>query len=86
MTGATMAFRAEFKELILPIPASWVHDGWIALIIAFLADLAIIHEPLIKYRQHSKKSNRCDKKRIWTAANQGETNRAKQLFNFGRPV
>lgn len=54
VTGATMAFRAEFKELILPIPASWVHDGWIALIIAFLADLAIIHEPLIKYRQHSK--------------------------------
>lgn len=54
VTGATMAFRAVFKELILPIPASWVHDGWIALLIATTANLAIVCEPLIQYRQHSK--------------------------------
>lgn len=53
VTGATMAFRSEFKGLILPIPESWVHDAWIALIIAAFADLTPINEPLIKYRQHS---------------------------------
>lgn len=50
--GATMAFRAGFRELILPIPANWEHDAWIALLIAAWADVAIIGRPLIKYRQH----------------------------------
>lgn len=52
VTGATMAFRSEFKDLILPIPAIWVHDGWIALLVAYVSDLAMIPEPLILYRQH----------------------------------
>lgn len=54
VTGATMAFRSEFKDLILPIPSTWVHDGWIALLVAYVSDLAIIPEPLILYRQHPK--------------------------------
>ena len=54
VTGATMGFRAKFKELVLPIPDIWVHDGWIALLIAATADLGMIDEPLVKYRQHSK--------------------------------
>lgn len=52
-TGTTMAFRAEFKNFVLPIPANWVHDGWIGLLIAAMADLAIIPESLNKYRQHT---------------------------------
>jgi Glycosyl transferase family 2 len=54
VTGATLAFRGNFKDLVLPIPGCWQHDGWIALLIAASADLSIIGEPLIKYRQHSK--------------------------------
>lgn len=53
VTGATMAFRTKFKNLFLPIPTFWVHDGWIALLISAITDLALINEPLIKYRQHS---------------------------------
>jgi glycosyltransferase involved in cell wall biosynthesis len=52
VTGSTMAFRADFKNVLLPVPLSWVHDGWIALIIAFISDLETIPESLIKYRQH----------------------------------
>jgi glycosyltransferase involved in cell wall biosynthesis len=54
VTGATMAFRASFKEQILPIPESQslIHDAWIALVIASLAEIAFIEKPLIKYRQH----------------------------------
>lgn len=51
--GATMAFRATFKDLVLPISSAWDADEWIALLISTVAELAVIHEPLIKYRQHS---------------------------------
>jgi len=31
-----------------------IHDGWIALTIAAVADVVPIEEPLIKYRQHAR--------------------------------
>jgi glycosyltransferase involved in cell wall biosynthesis len=54
VTGATMAFRTEFRDLILPIPLSigLIHDGWIALMISLVAAVDIIDRPLMKYRQH----------------------------------
>jgi glycosyltransferase involved in cell wall biosynthesis len=56
VTGATMAFRAQYRKLSLPIPTNiqMIHDGWIALTVAAVADVAIIDEPLIKYRQHER--------------------------------
>jgi len=53
VTGATMAFRAEYRDLVLPIPAGWVHDGWFALLISAVARCVAIPEPLVEYRQHS---------------------------------
>jgi len=52
VTGATAVFRSDFRKLILPIPADWMHDAWVALLISAVADLAIIPDPLIDYRQH----------------------------------
>src|SRR5215204_2444596 len=54
VTGATMAFRGCFKEMVLPIPGHipLLHDGWIALIISAIADVAMLEEPLIAYRLH----------------------------------
>jgi len=54
VTGATTAFRAQFKPLVLPIPEGVVliHDGWVALIVSAYATLAFLPEPLILYRQH----------------------------------
>ena len=56
VTGAAMAFRSEFKSLVLPIPYGQplVHDAWIALLIAAVAELGLIEEPLISYRQHER--------------------------------
>jgi glycosyltransferase involved in cell wall biosynthesis len=56
VTGATMAFRSEFVNVALPIPAdiAMIHDGWIALTVACVADVAFIEEPLIQYRQHER--------------------------------
>ena len=52
-TGATMAFRSHVRDVILPIPPTWVHDAWIAFIVAVTGQLTPIAEPLIYYRQHS---------------------------------
>ena len=54
VTGATLAFRRDFLKAILPIPAIWVHDAWIALLIAALGRVAIIDEALVLYRQHPR--------------------------------
>lgn len=52
VTGATLAFRAANRSLLLPIPDSWMHDAWIALITAAASCIVCIPEPLILYRQH----------------------------------
>ncbi len=54
-TGATMAFRKEIKQKILPIPIidGFHHDEWIALIAAQKNELYFIDEKLIFYRAHS---------------------------------
>lgn len=56
VTGSALAFRAEFKNLIVPIPnisRLEIHDQWIALIIAAVAGVAFIDEPLVQYRRHT---------------------------------
>lgn len=60
VTGAAMAFRAEFRQLVLPVPTDlvhdgWrmIHDGWIALLISATAGVAYVPEKLFKYRQHA---------------------------------
>jgi glycosyltransferase involved in cell wall biosynthesis len=56
VTGATMAFRTGFKNICLPVPdrIAMIHDGWIALTIAAVADVVALDEPLIQYRQHNR--------------------------------
>lgn len=54
VAGATMAFRAKYRPLILPIPdLPRSHDIWIALLIACAGRIAAVDEDLIDYRQHS---------------------------------
>jgi glycosyltransferase involved in cell wall biosynthesis len=55
VTGATLAFRSEFKDLILPIPAdvpTFVHDRWIATLISAVARIDLLEDRLIAYRLH----------------------------------
>ena len=55
VTGATMAFRARLSALVLPIPEGipFIHDAWIALLVACVADICSIEEPLVLYRRHA---------------------------------
>ncbi len=53
VTGATLMFRASIRRYCSPIPATWVHDGWLAWMIALHSRLTLIPEPLIEYRIHA---------------------------------
>lgn len=53
-TGATLAFRSKYRDLILPIPQldECIHDAWIVLLISAVAQLGFIKQPQMLYRQH----------------------------------
>jgi len=52
VTGAALMFRAELREILIPVPEEWVHDGWIAWMIVLHSRLVAISQPLIRYRIH----------------------------------
>ena len=55
VTGATMVFPRRFTGLLQPIPSTlryFIHDRWIATIIAAVAPLACSTRPSMLYRQH----------------------------------
>lgn len=60
VTGATLAFRAEFAGLVLPVPdglseSRWrlLHDAWISLLVAAVAPVRALPDRLVLYRQHA---------------------------------
>jgi glycosyltransferase involved in cell wall biosynthesis len=53
ITGATVTFRSQFRPFLFPILGGWIHDGWIAMLIASLSGICFISEPLVQYRQHT---------------------------------
>ncbi len=52
VTGATMMFRASYLPYVLPIPESWIHDGWIAFLIGAMAPVGLLDSSTVQYRQH----------------------------------
>lgn len=52
VTGATLVFRSRFRPVILPVPECWIHDGWIALLVAAMAPVGMVERPTVRYRQH----------------------------------
>ncbi|HXH84393.1 MAG TPA: glycosyltransferase family 2 protein [Candidatus Tectomicrobia bacterium] len=54
VTGATLALRSDLRDLALPIPPGWVHDGWVGLLAAAVGVCLPLPEPLVRYRQHGR--------------------------------
>jgi glycosyltransferase involved in cell wall biosynthesis len=59
VTGATLAFRARYRDLILPFPEflsasgkGLLHDSWIALVVSAVAPIEAIPALLVQHRQH----------------------------------
>jgi glycosyltransferase involved in cell wall biosynthesis len=53
IAGASMAFRASFRQVVLPIPVGWMHDYWIVLLGSAVSRGAPVAEPLYLYRRHA---------------------------------
>lgn len=53
VTGATVMFRAAYAPLCFPTGQHWLHDGWLAMLIAAMSNIRAIDEKLIAYRFHS---------------------------------
>lgn len=55
VSGNTMAFRAELRELALPIPDGVpYHDIWISFIASAIGSIDFVDAPLLQYRRHSE--------------------------------
>lgn len=52
VAGATLAFRADLRDKLLPIPENWLYDAWLAAVLAAIADGVLLEEALQLYRQH----------------------------------
>jgi glycosyltransferase involved in cell wall biosynthesis len=52
VTGATMAFRREYFNLLTPIPPKQIHDRWISVLLATRGKFGVISQRLMQYRQH----------------------------------
>ncbi len=54
VTGATLAFRQDMCRHFLPVPDHVTHDRWISSLLAIEGPIAILREPLMRYRTHRK--------------------------------
>ena len=52
--GCAMAFRADLRDLYLPVPPTASFDHWIALCVAAVAPVRLVREPQQRYRQHAR--------------------------------
>jgi glycosyltransferase involved in cell wall biosynthesis len=53
VTGCTASFRADHRDVLLPLSRRWVHDEWIALLMSALAGVRALPECLLRYRRHA---------------------------------
>ncbi|HLK31621.1 MAG TPA: glycosyltransferase family 2 protein [Terriglobales bacterium] len=59
VTGAAMAFRRWLLDIVLPIPAAWKHDYWIALLGSTFSFGVPLAERLLLYRRHLRQEIGC---------------------------
>jgi glycosyltransferase involved in cell wall biosynthesis len=54
VTGMTLVFRSDLRERLLPIPESWEHDSWIAVLLVLTSRLEMLPDRLVQYRIHPR--------------------------------
>ena len=52
VTGMAFAVRRSAFDLLSDMPASWIHDGWLAMMVAIRSGLYACPERLVGYRVH----------------------------------
>jgi glycosyltransferase involved in cell wall biosynthesis len=80
-TGATFLFRSKFVKQVTPIPTEWVHDAWIAFLVATQSRLHALPERLISYRLHP--AQQIGLKRVrWGGASPGDRESARAYHDI----
>lgn len=52
VAGATLAFKAQDRDRLLPIPHGWQYDAWLAAVLSATGKVSLVETPLQSYRQH----------------------------------
>ncbi|MCG5053897.1 MAG: glycosyltransferase family 2 protein [Myxococcales bacterium] len=52
VAGMAMAVRAGFLPKAVPVPQTWIHDGWMAMAAAVEDAVEVVPECLVRYRLH----------------------------------
>lgn len=52
VAGATLAFKAQVRDRLLPIPQGWQYDAWIAAVLSAIGRVGLVETPVQRYRQH----------------------------------
>lgn len=52
LPGMTFTMRRDLLDLALPIPESWMHDYWLAIVAATQSGLNVLDDRPVNYRQH----------------------------------
>lgn len=53
VTGATAALRRSVLGPCLPVGKDWIHDEWLAIVVAAMGRLDVVEQTLVDYRQHA---------------------------------
>ena len=56
IAGATMALRADLRDVLLPMDKDAIYDAWIPLVLGAFAPIALVRKPLNLYRQHANQA------------------------------
>lgn len=81
VTGAGMAFRSSFRDVILPVPSGWMHDYWIGLLGSAASRGIPISELLYKYRLHPAQACGWRKKTLLQACRISLTSGAEKSWD-----
>jgi glycosyltransferase involved in cell wall biosynthesis len=68
IAGATLAFKAQARDQLLPIPLGWHYDAWLATILAATGKAGLSEIPLQRYRQHSSNALGAIRLSLWHEA------------------
>lgn len=65
VAGATLAFRAQVRDRLLPIPAEWHYDAWLAAVLVATSRGVLTEMPLQRYRQHGGNALGAARRGLW---------------------
>ena len=78
VAGATLAFKAQLRDRLLPMPREWHYDAWLAAVLAATEKGALAEMSLQRYRQHGGNA--------LGASRRGLLNEARTAFSMNRTV